>query len=222
MDAKNVLLAGSTGMIGQLVQQYCLEHAGVKKVTSLVRRPSGVTHPKLEEIIHSDFGDYSTLPDVFKNQDVAIFCIGVYTGQVDKELFRKINVDFPEQFGLALHAQNPKATMVLLSGAGADRTEKSRMQFARDKGAIENKLDAMGFGAFYSLRPSYIYPVTPRDEPSFTYKLSRFLYKPLIQFLGRNSSIKSTELAEGLVKAGLSGTPKTILENRDILDLIQG
>jgi len=75
----------------------------------------------------------------------------------------------------------------------------------------------MGFKAFHALRPGYIYPVTPRKEPNFTYRISRFLY-PLIKLFGSNSSIQSTELAASMFKIGLSGSDKEIFENKYIME----
>jgi hypothetical protein len=87
------------------------------------------------------------------------------------------------------------------------------------KGIIENRFSKMGFKAFHALRPGYIYPVTPRKEPNFTYRISRFLY-PLIKLFGRdsNSSIQWTELAASMFKIGLSGSDKEIFENKYIME----
>lgn len=217
---KNVIIAGASGMVGTHALEYCLEHLEIASVTSLVRKASGQSHPKLKEIVHTNFLDYSSLEDTFKNQHLALFCIGVYTGAVGKEKFREITVDIPQAFAEALKKHNSHINFCLLSGAGADRTEKSRTMFARDKGIIENILDAMELGEFHSFRPAYIYPVVPRDEPNFVYRLSRWLYKPLISKLGKNSSIKSTELAKAMVKVGLDGNSLKILENKDILAVL--
>tara|TARA_R110002094_G_scaffold8828_2_gene18381 strand:- start:559 stop:891 length:333 start_codon:yes stop_codon:yes gene_type:complete len=108
-----------------------------------------------------------------------------------------------------------------LSGAGADRSEKSKMMFAKDKGRAENLLQKLELGEFISFRPAYIYPVAARKEPNFTYRLSRFLYKPLISKLGKNMSIKSTSLADSMFKVGLNGSEKGILENKDILEILE-
>jgi len=216
---KNVIIAGASGMVGSHILDNSLESKEIGTVTSLVRKPSGKQHPKLKEVVHGNFLDLSAIASKFENQDIAFFCIGVYTGAVSKEKFREINVDIPQAFAEMLQARNKYVNFCLLSGGGADRTEKSRMQFARDKGAIENILDNMTLGEFHSFRPAYIYPVVPRDEPSFTYKLSRWLYKPLISRLGNNASIKSTELAQAMFHVGLHGGSETIYENKDILEL---
>ena len=93
------------------------------------------------------------------------------------------------------------------------------MMFARDKGTAENSLSDMDIGEFYALRPSYIYPVASRKEPNFSYKMMRFLYKPIISRMGINASITSTDLANAMFYVGINGTDKLILENRDLRTL---
>jgi hypothetical protein len=90
--------------------------------------------------------------------------------------------------------------------------------FAMDKGAAENRLSAMGLGAFYAFRPGYIYPVTLRKEPNFGYRVSRFLY-PLLKLMGPSVSIRSTQLAAAIFLVGLRGHSAEILENKDILKI---
>ena len=216
---KKVLIAGSTGMVGGLIQDICLKDADVEQVISLVRKPSNRIDPKLTEVALADFTDYSSVATQLDGVDAAFFCIGVYTGQVPDDKFRVITVDFAVAFGQALATYSPGATLCLLSGAGADRTEKSSTSFARYKGMAENQLSALSLGSFHAFRPGYIYPVTPRNEPNLMYRVSRWLY-PLIKLFGRNTSIKSTELAQGMVNVGRSGSTKEILENADILDCL--
>jgi uncharacterized protein YbjT (DUF2867 family) len=210
-----VAIAGSTGMIGNLVQAICLDHEDITEVRSLVRKPTWTQHDKLTETVIEDFEDYSGHDEVFKDVGVGFFCIGAYTGQVPDDLFKKITLDYAVAFGRALEEQNPGATLCLLSGQGADRTEKSRTSFARYKGMAENQLSTLNL-KFHSFRPAYIYPVTPRKEPNFMYRVSRFLY-PLIKTFGKKYSIKSTELAQAMVNVGLKGADMEVLENQDIL-----
>ncbi len=220
MTLKNVILAGATGMIGGLILKYCLESEYVQKVTSIVRKPSSIQHPKLHEIIHHDFTNYDEIASHFENQDVTLFCIGVYTGSVSREIFRKITVDFPINLAKKIHEKSPNSDFILLSGAGADRSEKSKMMFALDKGIAENQLTKIGFQNFYAFRPSYIYPVEPRPEPNFSYQLMRFLYKPLIRPFGKKYSITSVELAQAMFQVGIFGSELKILENADILKVL--
>ena len=195
---KKIIITGASGMVGGNALEYLLENEEVGEVLSFVRKSSDKSHAKLKEIVVPDFYNYENSGVDFSNVDAALFCIGVYTGAVDRETFAKITIDMTVVFAEALKAASPNATFCLLSGMGADRTEKSRTMFAKDKGIVENKLEAMNFGAFHTFRPGYIYPVVPREEPNLMYRISRWLY-PVLKYMGRNASIKSTDLAMGMV-----------------------
>ncbi len=213
---KNVIIAGASGMVGSLVLERCLSSVDIALVTSLVRSESTADHAKLEEVVVADFADYSSRADLFRNIDMAFFCIGVYTGQVSDDTFRAITIDYATAFAHALKANSPNAALCFLSGAGADRSEKSSASFARYKGIAENQISALDLD-FYAFRPGYIYPVTPRKEPNIMYRAMRLLY-PLIRLGGSNSSIKSTELAAAMFQVGLHGAASEILENKAIIE----
>ncbi|MGL2966008.1 NAD(P)H-binding protein [Flavobacterium sp. XGLA_31] len=212
----NVILTGGNGMIGSLIVTKCLASDEVTQVTSIVRKPTGHKHPKLKEIIHTDFLDFSAIEDSFQNQDVCFYCIGVYTGQVSRAEFAQITIDFTKAFAETLRRQSDKTTFCFLSGQGADRSEKSLMMFAKDKGKAENHLFGLHFYRTHSFRPGYIYPVVPRKEPNITYKLMRLLYKPIIRWLFPGASVTSEQLASVMVEVGLHGGHKEIYENNDI------
>ena len=213
---KKVIITGSSGMVGSLALQECLGRTDVSQVTTIVRKGSGITHQKLTEVLHNDFLNYSEISEHLKDQDLCIYCIGVYTGTVAKNKFREITVDYTRAFAEALRQNSEKTTFCFLSGQGADSKEKSRIMFARDKGVAENLLLKLGFAQTYLFRPGYIYPVIPRKEPSFSYQLMRLLYKPILSKLGAGLSVSSRELARFMVDTGLTGGEKTIYENRDI------
>lgn len=213
----NLLITGSTGMIGQLVLQQALEQVAVTEVRTLVRKPSNYLHPKLREFVVSDFTTLESYAAAFENVTAAYFCLGAYTGNVSTEELKVITVDYAVHFGKQLAAMSPGATLCLLSGAGADRSEKSSTPFARFKGMAENQLAALPL-RFYALRPGYIYPSTPRVEPNWMYRLTRFLY-PVIRCLGPQYSIPSADLGRVLFTVGIHGAEKEILENRDLVRL---
>lgn len=140
-------------------------------------------------------------------------------GQVSDDLFKTITVSYAVKFAEAVKQNSPQAGVCLLSGQGADKTEKSRMAFARYKGMAENQISALGM-RFHSLRPGYIYPVKPRKEPNLMYTITRWLY-PLIKLAGSNTSIPSTHLAEAMLLIGLNGYKQEILENKDIVNYLK-
>lgn len=212
---KKIIIAGASGMMGGIILREALNSPEVEKVISIVRKPSGQKHAKLEEIIHSDFNDYSKINHHFQNQDTAYFCIGVYTGAVPDDKFKMITVDFAKSFGDAVKQNSPQAILCFLSGQGADLKEKSRMSFARYKGMAENYLMSLKLGGLHIFRPGYIYPVEKREEPNLAYRIYRKLY-PVLNKLMPSSAITSEQLAKSMFRAGLNGTEKIILENEDI------
>jgi uncharacterized protein YbjT (DUF2867 family) len=187
-------------------------------VTVIGRRSTGINDDRLREVVMDDFADYSALTDVLENQKAALYCLGAYTGAVPDGLFRRITVDYSLTFARALRKASPQAAFCFLSGQGADQTERSRLAFARYKGAAEKALLEIGFPRVHIFRPGYIYPVTPRKEPNLIYTITRFLY-PLLRRLYPNIGISSEDLARAMVVAGLYGTGKyenPVLENKDI------
>ena len=224
MDTSKVVIVGATGMIGGLALEYALSDPEISAVTSIGRRSSGHDDPKLREIGRRDLSNFRSLEAELLGHDVAIFCLGAYTGTVSDAEFKKITVDYTVAFAETFYAANPLASFCFLSGQGADPKEKSRVAFARYKGMAENALLKVGFPRVHIFRPGYIYPSKPRDEPNLTYRLMRPLY-PVVRRIYPNIGISSDDLARGMLQAGLSGTPghaSPILENRDIRRLVAG
>lgn len=208
-------------MIGGLILKACLDRDDVNRVTSIVRKKTGITHPKLNEIIHEDFYDFSVTAEQFADQDICFFCVGVYTGQVPRKIFRRITVDITVAFATALKKKSPLASFCFLSGQGADRTEKSRVMFAKYKGMAENILHSLGFPHLYIFRPGYIYPVTPRREPNLIYSIFRILYKPFVSWMFPGMSITSEQLAQAMVKVAFEGNESRTFENREIRAVVR-
>src|SRR5579863_3080226 len=85
---KRLLLVGATGMVGRYALRYALGNAAVGSVTAIVRRKLGISHPKLREVLHSDFADCSALAKMVSCQYATVFCLGVYTGAVSETELR--------------------------------------------------------------------------------------------------------------------------------------
>src|SRR5271155_3876527 len=221
---KRLVIVGSTGMVGGYALRYALDHPAVKSATAIVRRKLDISHPKLKEVLHPDFAGCSALAEALSGQDAAVFCLGAYTGAVSDAELRTITVDYPIEFARVLHASSPGAAFSFLSGSGADPTGRSRMPFARYKGQAENALLAAGFPHVYLFRPAYIYPVEPRKEPNFSYRLLRTIY-PAFRALFPNLVIRADDLARamvGVVVRGAGERRSLVLENRDIRAMVVG
>jgi uncharacterized protein YbjT (DUF2867 family) len=210
-------------MVGGYALRYALENAAVGTVTAIVRRKLGISHPKLQEVLHRDFADCSSLSGVLSGQDAAVFCLGAYTAAVSDTELRRITVDYTIEFARVLRDTSPNAAFSFLSGSGADSTGQSRIAFARYKGEAENALLAAGFPHVYLFRPAYIYPVEPRKEPNFSYRLLRGIY-PVFRLLFPNQVIRADDLAQTIVDVVVSETAQRggpVFENRDIRAMVK-
>lgn len=140
----------------------------------------------------------------------------------DAEL-RTITVDYTIEFARVLRGSSPEASFSFLSGNGADSTGRSRIPFARYKGEAENALLAAGFPHVYIFRSAYIYPVAPRKEPNFSYRLLRAIY-PAFRVLFPNQVIRADDLAQAMIDVAVRKTGERgglVFENRDIRAMVE-
>src|SRR5260221_2986351 len=143
-------------MVGGYALRYALDDAAVRSVTSIGRRKLGVSHPKLNEVLHQDFADCSALAEALSEQDAAVYCLGTYTGSVPDTELRTTTAGYTIEFARVLRASSPNTAFSFLNGSGADTTGRSRLAFARYKGEAEKALPAAGSPGRDLLRPPCI------------------------------------------------------------------
>ena len=219
-NKKRLVIVGATGMVGGYALRFALEDPAVISVTAVGRRSLGISHPKLNEVIHQDFSDCSRLAEPLSGQEAAIFCLGAYTGTVSDTQLREVTVDYPIEFARVLHLSSPGSALSFLSGSGADPSGRSRMAFARYKGQAETALLRTGFSHVYIFRPAYIYPVEARKEPNLGYRVLRAVY-PVFRTLFPNQVIPANDLARAMVDVVLSQNERgPVFENSQIRKMV--
>jgi uncharacterized protein YbjT (DUF2867 family) len=214
-----VLLFGATGMIGQGVLRECLLDPRIDEVRSIVRTPSGAAHPKLTEILHQDFLDYGSIEDRLTSLDACLWCLGVSSAGMSEADYRHITHDVTLAAARTLARLNPAMTFCYISGAGADGTGRGRIMWARVKGQIENALLGLPFKAVYLLRPGLIRPLHGIRSRTAAYRFVYFALGPLlplVKALWPDSLTTTEQLGRAMIRAGLEGAPKPVLEMADI------
>ncbi|PRY40814.1 NAD(P)H-binding protein [Umezawaea tangerina] len=159
-----VILFGASGMVGQGVLRESLLAPDVTDVLSIVRTPTGKHDPKLTELVHRDFTDFSGVKDRLSGYDACFFCLGVSSLGMKEPEYTRVTYDFTLAAARTLAELNPDSTFIYVSGAGTDSTEKGRSMWARVKGKTENDVMALPFHG-YAFRPGYIqalHGVTPK------------------------------------------------------------
>ena len=144
MDLK-VIVTGSTGMVGEGVLHECLNHSSIQEVLVINRKPCGVNHPKLREILHSNFFDLSPVADQLKGYDACFFCLGVSSIGMKEPDYTKFTYELTMHFAETVLKQNPAMQFCYISGSGTDSSEKGKLMWARVKGKTENDLFKLPF-----------------------------------------------------------------------------
>jgi uncharacterized protein YbjT (DUF2867 family) len=217
----NVLLTGATGVAGAGALRECLADAGVARVTTLTRRPVGVTAPKLQSLVLDSFLDYAPVRDALAGHDACLWCLGISQRRVTVAELEVITVDFAVAAAKAMAAANPRLVFCFLSGRGADSSERSRIPFARLKGRAENALLKLDLpGGVYCFRPGFIQPDVPFGRMRWEDRLGTIV-APLLRRVSANFMISTADLARGMLRAARHGAPSHILENADIVKLVR-
>jgi hypothetical protein len=215
------IITGTTGMVGEGVLQECLSHQDVEKILVINRKSCGVTHPKLTEILHTDFYDLSPVTDKLKGYNACFFCLGISSVGLNEEQYYRLTYTLTMNFAEVLARQNPEMTFCYISGAGTDSSEKGRLNWARVKGKTENDLMKLPFKKAYAFRPGFMMPAKGAKNIHGYYFLFRVLFPPLHLFFPKFVSTLR-EVALAMINVVLSGFEKPVLEVIDIVKLAKG
>lgn len=206
-------------MVGQGVLRECLLDPDVIYVVSIVRSPSGQRHPKLRELVHSNFFDFSPIESELAGFDAAFYCLGATSAGKTEAQYTRVTYDITMAAAEPLARLNPGMTFVFISGAGTDSTEKGRVMWARVKGKTENALSRLPFKATYMFRPAVIQPMHGIQSRTALYRIPYLLLAPFIPRLRKKFPryVTTTEqLGRAMIAVAKRGAPKRILENADI------
>src|SRR5450759_2317053 len=87
------IITGATGMVGEGVLLECLNHPDVEQVLVINRKPLGMEHPKLREIILADFFALETITKELRGYNACYFCLGISSVGIGREEYRHITFD---------------------------------------------------------------------------------------------------------------------------------
>ena len=209
------IITGSTGMVGEGVLHECLKHTDVESVLIINRRPCGIQHDKLKEIIHYDFLDITPIKDQLSGYNACYFCSGVSSIGKKEDEYTKLTYDITLHIAKILYEINPEMTFCYVSGSGTDSSEQGKIMWARVKGKTENDLLKLGFKAVYMFRPGYIQPTKGLKNAYKIYKVLAPLY-PIWKTIFPKYVCTLEDLGHSMINCTLFGYDKRILSNLDI------
>ena len=214
----NAIITGATGMVGEGVLNESLSHPDVEKVLVVNRKPCGVTHPKLTEILLTSFYDLSSISDQLKGYNACFFCLGVSSVGMKEQEYYSLTYILTMHMGELLAKQNPGMTFCYISGAGTDSTEKGRLSWARVKGKTENDLMKLPFKKVYAFRPGFMLPSKGARNVHGYYIVFRILY-PILRVLFPKFVSTLKEVGIAMINSVIQGYEKPVLEVKDIVEL---
>jgi len=214
----NTIITGVTGMVGEGVLKEALLHPDVEKVLVISRKPCGVTHPKLTEILHTNFYDISPISDQLNGYNACFFCLGVSSVGMKEDQYYSLTYTLTMHMAEILAIKNPDMTFCYISGAGTDTSEKGRIAWARIKGKTENDLMKLPFKKVFAFRPGFLHPSEDLKNIHGYYVIFRFLYPALRLLLPKYVSTLK-ELGLAMINVVIKGYEKPVLEVKDIVEL---
>lgn len=151
--AKTFLIAGASGLVGSEVLRQALADTSVERVVVLVRRATGLSHPKLVEWISGDGDLLSGLKA--EHVDAVICCLGTTIRTVGGDQSKFIHVDKDLVLGLGQWAKaQGVGSFAVVSAMGADAA--SRIFYSRVKGEMEAGLRSLGLPRLAIFQPSIL------------------------------------------------------------------
>jgi uncharacterized protein YbjT (DUF2867 family) len=212
------IIFGATGMVGEGVLLKALNHPDVESVLSVSRRPCGITHSKLDEIVHDNFYNYQSIEAQLTGYNACFFCLGTSSIGMNEADYTRVSYDLTLSAAKTLSALNPEMTFCYVSGQGTDSSENGKLMWARVKGKTENDLTKLPFKSVYLFRPGFIKPAANQKRAFKAAKVIGVIY-PALKILVPKFVCTMDDLGMAMINAVKLGYASKVLENNDIAKL---
>jgi uncharacterized protein YbjT (DUF2867 family) len=210
------LVAGSTGLIGELLVKELLADDRVTEVEVLVRKPGIIGHPKLRERVI----DFSNILNLKGLSATHVFCcLGTTIKKAgSQQAFREVDYRYVADLA-ALAARSGCSNFTVVSSVGADA--KSGNFYLRTKGEMEEAVKNSGIPSVVIMRPSML--LGNRTEFRFGESAGKWVMKgvnPLL--LGswtKYRAVEAAAVARAMQRVSMENTPGTrIVEWKEMID----
>lgn len=215
MKKLKVIITGATGMVGEGVLLHCLQSEEIAEVLMINRKPYDFSHPKLRELLVSDFDKLADYDTQLTGFDGCFYCAGVSSLGKNEADYTRITYDTTLTFAKVLYVINPDIVFNFVTGAHTNTTGSQMWQ--RVKGRTEDALMALGFRGQYNFRPGLMVPVKGQ-------KNVRWFFKPFIAILPHlipKQSLTLDEVGQAMINSITKGYDKGVLEISDIKALAE-
>jgi uncharacterized protein YbjT (DUF2867 family) len=203
------LIIGATGATGKDLVNVLLQDPDYTEVVLFVRRSSGMSHPKLLEVL-TDFDKLDEVSGHIKG-DVFFSCLGTTlkaAGTKDKQWH--IDYEIPIKFAGIAKIQGV-SRMVLLSAYGA--STKSKVFYSKLKGKLEEDIASLAFDQYIIFKPGMLLRKdTDRSGERIMGGVLKFLNS--LGMIRKFAPLSTFILAEKMAKA-----PKVLTLGKHVIEL---
>lgn len=152
MENKTAIVFGATGLVGNLLLKELIDSSLYSAIKIFVRQSTGISVPKVEEII-TDFSNPESFAAKIKGDDLYA-CLGTTikkAGTVSN--MEKVDRDLPVKIAEMAHTNGIK-NIAVVSSIGA--SEASKNYYLRIKGEMEKGILNLNFENAVIVRPSML------------------------------------------------------------------
>ena len=213
----DVLITGSTGMVGKSVLQECINDKRVKNIYLINRIPVNLKSPKISEFILTDFLKVGELKKNIENCDACFHCMGITSFGQSSEYYYKVTYEMTKVITDLIYSINSNSIMTYVSGEGTSTNENSKISWANVKGKTENYILNKGLKDAYMIRLGLLIPENGIKAKTKLYNLFYTLMTPLFPVMKLIPSI-TTSSKLGLAMINLVYYPNSnkYLDNKKI------
>ena len=208
-----IILTGATGYVGEGTLLELLKVDTVEKVLSVSRKPTGITHEKLEEYLVPDFMSLKAGDDHFKDYDAVFFIAGITSVGTPKDVYVRISQEIPLHFA-DIMPDKERMTFIYLSGAGTSPDGKQFWQQVKSK--TEQEIQSKDFKRAFGFRPA-IMRWAKGQKHIQTMQYFFLPFYPLFRLMGQGNSMK--EIALSMLTLVRDGYDKLAITPKDIIEL---
>ena len=204
-------------MVGQGVLRECLRDDGVERVLAVGRSSTGMTHPKLRELICKDMFDFGAAGADLQGYDACFFCLGVSAAGMNEADYTRLTFDLTLGWAQVMAEINSAMTFIYVSGAGTG----GKAMWAQVKKRTEDALLNL-FPSAYMFRLAALRPMHGEVSKTRWTRISYAVFQPLlpiVRAIAPGTVITTEELGRAMIRVARQGGQKRALENRDLIAL---
>lgn len=205
--AKTAIVIGATGLVGGALLRQLLNDARFSRVVALLRRSTGLSHPKLQEhLVDFDHREgWQSLP----TGDILFSAMGTTRKDAGSKA-AQYRVDYQYQLDVAEAAcKQGVGVLVLVSSVGANPS--SAWFYPRIKGELEWDVRLLGFGRLVILRPGPLSGKRPRFRLGEAVGVSLIRLANRLGLLRDYRPITGEQMARAMIRTALDQTPGTLV-----------